>query len=57
VIDAEVRRFISEAEGTARRVLTESRAALDAIAERLLEVETIEGDELRRLLAPAPAAR
>jgi cell division protease FtsH len=53
VIDSEVRRFITAAENTATRLLTGHRAALDAVAERLLEVETIEGDELRSMLAAA----
>jgi cell division protease FtsH len=51
VIDAEVKRFISTAEGTARRLLTEHRESLDAITERLLDKEVIEGDELREMLA------
>jgi cell division protease FtsH len=55
VIDAEVRRFITNAEETATRLLSQNRQALDVIAERLLEVETIEGDELRSLLIPAAA--
>jgi cell division protease FtsH len=53
VIDSEVRRFITTAEQTATRLLTERRQDLDIIAERLLDVETIEGDELRDLLGVA----
>jgi cell division protease FtsH len=49
-IDREIARFISEAHGTARRILTERREQLDAIAKRLLEVEVMEGDELRQML-------
>jgi cell division protease FtsH len=56
IIDAEVRRFITNAEETAERLLTQNRQALDTIADRLLEVETIEGDELRSFLIPAVAA-
>jgi cell division protease FtsH len=59
VIDAEVRRFVTGAEETARQLLTDHRAALDAVAERLLDKETIEGDELRTILVehgvPIPA--
>jgi cell division protease FtsH len=59
VIDAEVRRFVSGAEETARTLLTDHRQALDAVAERLLDKETIEGDELRTILVehgvPIPA--
>jgi cell division protease FtsH len=49
-IDQEIARFISEAHDTARRILTERRGQLDAIARRLLEVEVMEGDELRQFL-------
>jgi len=50
VIDAEVKRFISTAESTARRLLIGHRHSLDAVADRLLDKETIEGDELREML-------
>jgi len=49
-IDAEVSRIIDEAKGRARKVITEHRGALDAIAERLVEVETIERDEFEKIL-------
>jgi cell division protease FtsH len=56
VIDAEVKRLISEAESTARSVLSGHRATLDVVVDRLLEKEVIEGDELRAMLgAPANA--
>jgi len=55
-IDAEVSRIISDAQESARRVLTDRRDALEAVTRMLLEKEVIEGDELRRLLASAPAA-
>ncbi|MCC7007730.1 MAG: ATP-dependent zinc metalloprotease FtsH [Acidobacteria bacterium] len=53
VIDAEVKRLITEAEQTAHRLLTTHRTSLDAVAERLLDKEVIEGDELRALLESA----
>jgi cell division protease FtsH len=56
VIDAEVKRFVSAAETEARRILTEKRALLDAVSERLLEREVIEGAELREMMGIAPAA-
>jgi cell division protease FtsH len=56
VIDAEIRRIISTAEATARRVLTDQRATLDALSERLLDKEVVEGEELRAMLAPAETA-
>jgi cell division protease FtsH len=54
-IDAEVKRIITDAHNTARRVLTENRDQLERVTRRLLEVEVMEGDELRRLLEPQPA--
>ncbi len=54
-IDAEIRRILTDAHATARRVLTEQRGKLSEVTARLLEVEVMEGDELRRILE-APAA-
>jgi cell division protease FtsH len=59
VIDAEVKRIVDNAEGTARRILMERRAGLDAVSERLLEKEVIDGAELRQMLGvpqPIPAS-
>ena len=58
IIDAEVKRIVTTAEDTARRVLTEQRPVLDVLADRLLENEVVEGDELRAMLVrePEPAA-
>ena len=50
-IDEEVRRIISEAHENARRILNAHRDKLDQLARRLLEVETLEGETLRGLLA------
>ena len=52
-IDEEVRRVIDEAHVRARAVLEEHRDKLDELANRLVEVETLEGDDLMRLLGPA----
>jgi cell division protease FtsH len=49
-IDQACNRLVAEACEKARRILIERRDALDAISERLLEVETIDGDELDRLI-------
>ena len=54
LIDSEVRRMVEEARGIARKVLTERRASLTELAERLIAEETVEGDELDRMLPPAP---
>lgn len=50
-IDLEVRRVVDEAQATARRILEEHRPALDRVAARLIERETIEAEELGRLLS------
>jgi cell division protease FtsH len=55
-IDDEVRRIVEEARATARRVLTARREALRLLAERLIVEETIEEDELDRILEAAPPA-
>ena len=49
-IDKEVRRIVEECYERAKRLLQENRHLLDAIANRLLEKETIDGEELDRLL-------
>jgi cell division protease FtsH len=53
-IDREVRRIVSEELERARRVLIENRALLDKLAGALLEVETLQGPELTRLLESDP---
>jgi cell division protease FtsH len=52
-IDDEVRRLIEEAHERCRALLEDHRDKLDELATRLIEVETIEGDDLARLLGPA----
>jgi len=49
-IDAEIKRILSDAHNTARRILSDHRAKLEAVTHRLLEIEVMEGDELRQLL-------
>jgi cell division protease FtsH len=49
-IDAQVARIIDEAKVKARRVLETHRPALDAMSEKLVEVETLERDEFEKLL-------
>jgi cell division protease FtsH len=53
VIDAEVKRIVSSAESQARLILSERRPLLDAVSERLLVKEVVEGDELREMMNPA----
>ena len=52
-IDDEVRRIVEEAHERCRAVLRDRRGKLDEIAGVLMEVETLEGDDLLRLLGPA----
>jgi cell division protease FtsH len=54
-IDAEVKRLLTEAHGTARALLVAHRRALDELSARLLEKETIEGAEVLQILGPLPA--
>lgn len=49
-IDAEVKRILEEGRERARSVVVQYRPVLDAIAKRLLEVETIERDEYEQIL-------
>jgi cell division protease FtsH len=49
-IDAEVTRLLTGAHERARQILTDRRPQLEAITRRLLDIEVIEGDELRRML-------
>lgn len=49
-VDAEVRQIIDEAYKKAQDIITKHRKVLDAIAMRLVEVETLERDEFEGLL-------
>jgi cell division protease FtsH len=49
-IDNEVRRIIDHAYSEAKRILTERRADLEALAKGLLEYETLSGDEIQKVL-------
>jgi cell division protease FtsH len=53
VIDEEVERILREQEERCRQTLREYRSALDAVAQALLEHETIDGIEVRRLIDEA----
>ncbi|TMB32566.1 MAG: ATP-dependent zinc metalloprotease FtsH [Deltaproteobacteria bacterium] len=60
-IDDEVSRLLEEAMTRARDLVSRNREALGKVAARLLAIEVIEGDELRRILveagAPVPEKR
>jgi cell division protease FtsH len=49
-IDDEVRRIIDRAHDIARQTLRDNRAKLDQLAHKLMEVETLEGEQLALLM-------
>jgi cell division protease FtsH len=57
IIDAEVRRLIDEAYSTARTILTKKKKDWIALAEGLLEYETLSGEEIKQLIAGNKPAR
>ncbi len=57
IIDAEVRRLIDEAYAEATRILTKKKKDWIAIAEGLLEYETLSGDEIHQLIAGKKPSR
>ena len=50
LIDQEIRRLIEEAEGVARKVLTDHLDELHRLADALLEFETLTGEEAKRAI-------
>jgi cell division protease FtsH len=61
MIDQEVRALVQSLAERAKQVLTENRAALEAVARELAEKEMLEAAEIRRLIesqhAEAPTSR
>jgi cell division protease FtsH len=56
-IDVEVKRIMTDAHGEARRILTDRRDLLETVTRRLLEIEVMEGAELRTMMGvPQPQA-
>jgi len=53
-IDEELREIIDRARDRARTILRRNREQLDLLATRLMEVETLEGDDLKAILAWQP---
>ena len=51
-IDAEVRKLVDEAYKMTKNLLTKYRAELDAVAQKLLEVETLSRDEFESIFPP-----
>jgi cell division protease FtsH len=56
-IDNEVKRILTEAHETARRVLRERQQTLDELSRRLLEKEVIEAEELKAIIGPISPKR
>jgi cell division protease FtsH len=60
IIDEEIRSIVDHGYQTAKGILTQQRHKMDAVVERLKEVETLDGKELDEILAreapQAPAA-
>ncbi|MHA1113247.1 MAG: ATP-dependent zinc metalloprotease FtsH, partial [Alphaproteobacteria bacterium] len=50
IIDSETRRFVEEAEKCARNVIEDNMDGLHAVANALLEYETLTGDEIKAVL-------
>ena len=50
IIDQEVRKLIEDGEASAKEILTTYHDQWEAIAQALLEYETLTGDELRALM-------
>lgn len=55
-IDEEVNKIIEEAQSTAKKILTENKAKLVSIAQKLVSQETLESDELDALLSEHPSS-
>jgi len=51
-IDAEVRKLVDESYKMTKKLLTKYRNELDAVAQKLLEVETLSRDEFERIFPP-----
>src|SRR5690606_14725864 len=50
IVDAEIKRFVEDGYTTAQRVIRENIDDLHAIAQALLDFETLTGDEIRGLM-------
>jgi cell division protease FtsH len=56
LIDAEVKRIMTEAHMRARTILSDKRDMLEKVTRKLLEQEVMEGDTLRAILGVPPGA-
>jgi cell division protease FtsH len=53
-VDSEIRRIIDEQYSLARRMLEENRDKVEAMAKALLELETIDADQINDIMAGLP---
>ena len=56
-IDSEIKRLVDDGYKTARTILTKKKKDLEALAQGLLEYETLSGDEITDLLKGKPPSR
>jgi cell division protease FtsH len=54
IVDEEIRRLLSEAEGRATALIGEHRSDLDRLVDLLIEKETVDGEEVYALLGRTP---
>ncbi|WP_244610609.1 ATP-dependent zinc metalloprotease FtsH [Microvirga pakistanensis] len=52
-VEQEIRRIVEKMYAAAKACIEDNREALDALVDALLEHETIEGDEVRRIVSPS----
>ncbi|MCF6326397.1 MAG: ATP-dependent zinc metalloprotease FtsH [Devosiaceae bacterium] len=57
LVDSEIKRFVEEGYGTAQKVIRENMKDLHAVAQALLEYETLTGDEIVDLMDGKPVVR
>ncbi len=57
LVDSEIKRFVEDGYNTAQKVIRENIDDLHAIAQALLEYETLTGDEIRNLMDGTPPVR
>lgn len=50
LVDAEIKRFVTEAYNEAKRILTDHDDELESLAHALMEYETLTGDEIKAIL-------
>jgi cell division protease FtsH len=55
-VDEEIRKVVMDGYGHAKSIIEKNRRAVDMMAKELLEVESLEADELKALLARAGAS-